>query len=71
MRKRIIKLLIYEQLQSIYEFFFFFIKKERRSNAPMMNISTEKKKKRTFSINKEILAKLERLYQNRKEFTKI
>lgn len=48
------QLLIYEQLQSIYEP----IKKERRSNCAHYEYKY-RKKKRTFSINKEILAKLD------------
>ena len=48
------QLLIYEQLQSIYEL----LRKREEVSAPIMSISTEKKK-RTFSINKEILAKLD------------
>ncbi|AJG69499.1 TPA: ribbon-helix-helix domain-containing protein [Bacillus anthracis] len=48
------QLLIYEQLQSIYEL----LRKREEVIVPIMNISTEKKK-RTFSINKEILAKLD------------
>ncbi len=47
------QLLIYEQLQSIYEL----LRKREEVIVPIMNISTEKK--RTFSINKEILAKLD------------
>ena len=47
------QLLIYEQLQSIYEL----LRKREEVIVPIMNIST--KKKRTFSINKEILAKLD------------
>ncbi|PEN02641.1 CopG family transcriptional regulator [Bacillus sp. AFS059628] len=48
------QLLIYEQLQSIYEL----LRKREEVITPIMSISTEKKK-RTFSINKEILAKLD------------
>lgn len=48
------QLLIYEQLQSIYEL----LRKREEVSVPIMSISTEKKK-RTFSINKEILAKLD------------
>lgn len=48
------QLLIYEQLQSIYEL----LRKREEVIVPIMSISTEKKK-RTFSINKEILAKLD------------
>ncbi|MEC4630217.1 ribbon-helix-helix domain-containing protein, partial [Bacillus safensis] len=48
------ELLIYEHLQSIYGL----LRKREEVIVPIMNISTEKKK-RTFSINKEILAKLD------------
>ncbi|CAM3830835.1 CopG family transcriptional regulator [Bacillus luti] len=48
------QVLIYEQLQSIYEL----LRKREEVIAPIMSISTEKKK-RTFSINVEILAKLD------------
>lgn len=48
------QLLIYEQLQSIYEL----LRKREEVSAPIMSKSTEKKK-RTFSINKEVLARLD------------
>ena len=56
------QLLIYEQLQSIYEL----LRKREEVIVPIMSKSTEKKR-RTFSINTEILSQLT-LYQNRKEF---
>ncbi|MGG0728904.1 ribbon-helix-helix domain-containing protein [Bacillus paramycoides] len=48
------QLLIYEQLQSIYEL----LRKREGANVQIISKSTEKKK-RTFSINTEVLARLD------------
>jgi hypothetical protein len=54
------QLLIYEQLQSIYEL----LRKREEVIAPIVSKSTEKKR-RTFSINTEILARLDLISESK------
>lgn len=54
------QLLIYEQLQSIYEL----LRRREEVIAPIMSKSTEKKR-RTFSINTEILARLDLISESK------
>ncbi|MED0988718.1 MULTISPECIES: ribbon-helix-helix domain-containing protein [Bacillus] len=54
------QLLIYEQLQSIYEL----LSKREEGHVQIINKSTEKKK-RTFSLNTEVLARLDTISESK------